>query len=77
MFGLEWNDVLEVSAQHGGRNILLAEVGVFLARRGLANFSGFSTQVLADLPTGAFYSPDYFRDTGLLDEVLQGSFYQQ
>ena len=76
MFGIEWNDLLEVAALHSREHFLLREVRDFLARRGLANFSGFNSKVLTELPTGTFYGREYFRDTGLLDGVLQGNFYE-
>ena len=78
MFGMEWNDVLEVSAAHSKDNFLLGEVRDFLKRRGLERFAGFSPVLLPELPLGAFYGSTYFGDNTMISgSILRGGFYEQ
>jgi hypothetical protein len=77
MFGLEWNDILEVA--HGQRrgDDLLGEVADFLKRRGFEKFAGFDVVPLSAIPSGSFYGTSYFKDIPYFEGAVGGDFYEK
>jgi len=77
MFGLEWNDLLEVANGQRLGNDLLGEVADFLKRRGFEKFAGFGAVPLSAIPNGSFYGTRYYKDVPILGLAVGGNFYEQ
>ncbi len=75
MFGLEWNDILEVANAQRLGDDLLGEVADFLMRRGFEKFAGFDVAALSTIPSGNFYQTNYFTDTLSFDCTDRDAFY--
>jgi hypothetical protein len=79
MFGLEWRDVLEVSASEANGGFLLLEVAEFLKGRGFDAFGGMRRPALPSIElAGGFYGSDYFKHHDNFirsQEELRGTFY--
>jgi hypothetical protein len=79
MFGLEWRDVLEVSASEANGGFLLSEVADFLKGRGFEAFGGMRQPALPSitLAGGGFYGSDYFKHDDFIrsQQELRGMFY--
>lgn len=76
LFGLRWNDILEVAVDERSNDPLLAEVADFLLRRGLQAFSGVEADLAEVTAPGHFYFCKYFGNAVVLTvSELEGSFY--
>jgi hypothetical protein len=80
IFGLQWQDVLEVASATKQDNAVLREVAAFLRGRGFEAFRGFERVPTSDTNyDGHFYSSTYFKQ-GILAAQLAvkqtGAFYE-